>query len=136
MGRIILAIIVGVISGGIFVGLFEYIGHQLFPTDLQPGSTPEEIKTYLETAPIGALVSVVVAWFLGSLGGAIIGRLLDKSRSIVTVILICLLLMSMTILNFLVIPHPLWMMISGIAVYFLSATIVLMLFKSKHVTKA
>jgi hypothetical protein len=120
----ILGIVAGVIAGGIVVFLVELVGHTIFPppegTDL---SDPEAMRTLIDSLPAGALVSVVVGWFLGSLTGCFTAQKIAGSTLaawIVAVLFICL-----TAYNFTVIPHPLWMMAAGILLPLVAALLVI-----------
>ena len=121
--RIILGVVIGVVIGGLVVFLVEGAGHAMYPpppgTDL---SNPESLKTLMATMPTGALVMVMLGWFLGSLAGAWIARLVAKrdiAAWIVAILFICL-----TATNFLYIPHPVWMMIAGVLIPMVSAWLV------------
>lgn len=120
--RMILGIVAGVVVGGLVVFLVESAGHAMFPppvgTDL---SNPEAMKTLIASLPAGAIVMLLLGWFLGALAGAVTAKVIakrDMAAWIVGVIFVAL-----TASNFIYIPHPVWMMAAGVALPLLAAWI-------------
>lgn len=118
----ILGIVAGLVVGGLVVFLVESAGHAMFPppvgTDL---SNPEAMKTLIASLPAGAIVMLLLGWFLGALAGAVTAKVIakrDMAAWIVGVIFVAL-----TASNFIYIPHPVWMMAAGAALPLLAAWI-------------
>ena len=122
MAKSILAVLAGIVVGGGVVGIVEYVGHMIYP--LPEGlnaNDPEALKGYISTAPIGALLFVIVAWALGSLvGGGLATRLAGQSR-LLHAMIVGAVLMLFGIANMLMIPHPIWFWALGLAVFLPSA---------------
>jgi hypothetical protein len=121
--RTVLGVIVGVVCGGLVVFLVEGAGHAIFPpppdTDL---SDPKSLESLMANMPIGALVMVLLGWFLGSLAGAWMARLVARQN--LSAWIVALLFIALTATNFLYIPHPVWMMAAGVLIPLVSAWLV------------
>jgi hypothetical protein len=112
MLRLILGAVVGTIVA--FIGVFsiEWIGRQIHPL---PGEMPTDLETMKQVTaslPAEALAWVVAGWTVGALAGALAGNAIAK-RALAGWIAVALLLVA-TIANLVMLPHPLWMTISGI----------------------
>ncbi len=130
--RMILGIVAGVVVGGLVVFVVEGAGHAMFPppagTDL---SDPEAMKTLIASLPAGAIVMVLLGWFLGALAGAVTAKAIAK-RDLAAWIVGCLFI-ALTASNFIYIPHPAWMMAAGVALPLLAAWIATRLRRSADV---
>ncbi len=112
MLRKILGAIAGVVISVVVIKLMEMIGHQLFPI---PGeidvSDPDSIATYMDQIPLGSKISVVVSWTLGSLIGGVAGGRIAGARWASwppgAFTMFGLVMIAMMI------PHPIWMLVSG-----------------------
>jgi hypothetical protein len=116
MGRNIGAGVLGVIVAVILVWVIEEIGHSIYPPP--PGldfSDPEAMKAYVDSLPLGALLSVAIAWFAGSLGGTFAACRLGAARSIVYAPIVGGMMFVGAAINFAAIPHPWWFLIIGVA---------------------
>lgn len=120
--RLIVAVIVGVVAGGLMVFLVESIGHMIYPppADLNLAD-PASRATMIERLAPGALAMVVIGWFLGSLAGALIANRIARQARAGWIV--ALLFIALTAFNFTVIPHPAWMIAAGIALPLLAAWI-------------
>jgi hypothetical protein len=122
MGRNIGAGILGVVVAVALVWVIEMLGHSIYPPP--PGldfSDRAAMKSYVDSLPIGALLSVAIAWFAGSLGGTFAACRLGAAKSIVFAPIIGGLMFVGAAINFATIPHPLWFLIIGIAGIILGA---------------
>lgn len=112
--RVFLAAIFGVLIGGIGIWFFEFLGHYLFPVNFKI-TTLEEAKLMMFKMPALTLVSVIVAQGIGLLIGLMVARLIDK-KTLGSLFGVSGILLLMTILNLLVIPHPTWFMVTNLTV--------------------
>jgi len=114
MLRTILATIAGILIGGIIIGIVESIGHMIYPppegVDMKD---PEQIKTIMHTIPFGAKFAVLVAWFLGILGGGI-AAVLISGRKAMPALIVAVVLLALAVVTMVMIPHPVWMMIGAV----------------------
>jgi hypothetical protein len=125
--RDILAVMAGVFLGAIIVLGVQTLGHALFPT-LEGMDTDQiqNIAAPMSGIPIGAMLFVLLAWFLGALSGvwlAIASAPFHKKLAGGLVGFIQW-LMALQTLNML--PHPLWMTVTGLLTAPLATFIVFM----------
>jgi len=113
--RLILAILVGMVVAFFSVAGIEAIGHAVYPTaaglDM---SSPEAVRAFMQTVPTGALAFVLAAWILGTFLGGLVGSLIARPRARVVSGVIGALVLAATIANLAMIPHPMWMAVSGV----------------------
>lgn len=137
MLRIFFAIIIGGIAGIATMMLVEYLSSMLFPmpTDLDTKSLGE-MKTYMDSVPIAAKAMVLVGWTLGSVVGGYVATRLARNGSAVPGIIVGLVLLAAGGLNFLMLPHPIWMVIAGVILLPLPAVLVSRMFAPRFAAAA
>jgi hypothetical protein len=114
----IIAVLAGILTGFILIGLVEALGQYIFPTPAELLSTnPEfpEASEWIEAIPLEQMLMVLLAYVLGSFGAGFITTSISPSKSL-SLITGFILLISGTI-NVLLIPHPLWFTIISISLY-------------------
>ena len=114
--RSILGVVVGLVLGSFLVGVLEFAGHIIFPPP--PGMDPtsmESIREHLPNLPVGAFVSVLVAWTIGVFAGSLVSALIAGRASFIHAGIVGVIFLGFCVLNLVMIPHPVW---------FLAATIV------------
>lgn len=114
--RNILAVIVGVIAGGAAVGVIEMLGMAVFPlpADANPQDA-EWLKANIDKVPLGAMIAVTVAWFAGVLVASTVAGFVAATRKLLLAFIAGDLLLTMTLMMLVTIPHPDWMWPAGIA---------------------
>ncbi len=121
MLRSVLVVLLGVVVGGLIVALLEWAGHQVFP--LPAGlNGAEALAAYWQQAP-EALLFVLLAWFFGTLDGAMLAAWLAPShpwRHAVAVTVILALAASATLS---MLPHPFWFVLATPVVYLLACVL-------------
>ena len=127
--RKLLAIIAGVVVGGIVVALSESAGHSIYPPPADINvKDPADLQRLMEVMPVQAKILVVAAWFLGSFAGAWTAvRISGLSQTGWIVGLIFALLSIMTVVS---IPHPIWMTACAILLPFAAALLAIRLSKT------
>jgi len=119
--RSLFAVIAGVVFGVVMVKIVEAVGMALFPPpDIGVDfSNPETLKDraamarFIAAVPLGGKIAVVVGWFLGALGGAVLALLAGRRWAPLGWIVACaIFLLSVT--NFFAFPHPLWMVAGAV----------------------
>ena len=115
MGKNIGAGIAGVVIAGLLVWLVEMLGHTVYPppTDLN-FADPDAMRTYIDALPVGALLFVAAAWFIGTLGGTAAACKIGDAKPMIFAIVVGGLMLLGTIFNLVTIPHPLWFSILGV----------------------
>ncbi len=109
--RSILAVLAGIIGGMVVIMIIQSILHKIYPIDIEvyrlAVKDPKTFKEFMLNQPVGAHIGVVISHGLGAFGGMIIGRLIDKENGM-TVIGIAMILLLGNVVNFLLMPHPVW----------------------------
>ena len=115
MGKNIAAGVAGVVVAGLLVWLVEMIGHSVYPppADLDFADA-DAMRAYIDTLPIGALLFVAVAWFIGTLGGTYAACRIGTAKPMIFALVVGGLMLLATIFNLAMIPHPLWFAALGI----------------------
>ena len=106
----ILAVVAGMVSGGLAVALLEGVSSVMHPMpeglDL---NDPAQIGEWVRQLPTSAYLVVLLAWIAGSFVGTWVARKLTPNGGVVPGLLVCVLFVVATIFNLLQIPHPGWM---------------------------
>lgn len=124
MLRSIGAVVLGVIVAGLSVAFLQSLGHRVFPPPAEASSSdPEVLAKVLAEAPVGALLLVLVAWFLGTVIGAwVAARLVSEARAAHGLVVGGVMMIG-GVVTMLQIPHPQWFMIAGALVFLPAAYI-------------
>ena len=114
MLRSVLGVIIGIISGFVVIYAVEHVGQLIWPVatelDLKDKASA---AAFLAAMPIGGLVTVVVAWILGAYTGSMVALLMSDRRRIAGIIPVAL-IFAATVLVLFMLPHPLWMAVTGL----------------------
>lgn len=115
MGKNIAAGIAGVVIAGLLVWLVEMLGHAVYPppTDLN-FADPDAMRAYIDMLPLGALLFVAAAWFIGTLGGTFTACRIGDAKPMIFAVVVGGLMLIATLFNLVTIPHPLWFSILGL----------------------
>ena len=114
MLKLIMSIIAGVIVAFALVFAVDYIVHSISPTGPAPDPDDREaIRAYVAAQPEANLAMLVVGWGLAVLGGAALASRLGQREWAGWVV--GGLFLFATAANFLLIPHPGWMVFGSIA---------------------
>jgi hypothetical protein len=114
MLRSVLGVIIGIISGFVVIYAVEHVGQLIWPV-----ATELDLKdkaaaaAFLAAMPVGGLVTVVVAWILGAYTGSMVALLMSDRRRIAGIIPAAL-IFAATVLVLFMLPHPLWMAVTGL----------------------
>ena len=122
MFRKIIAGIVGIFVAGALVWTVETIGHTIYPTpaDLDVGNT-DVMRAYIDTLPLGALLTVALAWFIGTLGGTFAACRIGTARPLIYLLVVGGMMFAGAAFNLTIIPHPIWFSVLGIIGIFAGA---------------
>ena len=127
----IVGTIAGILIAAIMVGLIESLGHMIFPppagTDLKD---PETVSQIMHLIPIGAKITVLVAWFLGAFTGGLTALFVTKWN--LSVWIVALFMLAGSIYSLMTIPHPVWMSISALIIPFAAAFLAIRLVSSRQ----
>ena len=116
--RGVLAVLLGVIVGMVVIGAMEYVAHLIYP--LPEGIDPhdmEALKAAIPRMPLGAFVSLLVAWGAGAFAGGRLAAWMASSSKTLHAMIVGLLLLSAAVGNMLMIPHPAWFWAVSLALF-------------------
>lgn len=107
MARIIGGIIAGVVIAFLLVTLLEMVGHYVFPPPPLDYSDPESRRLALANAPAGAFITVLIAYAAASLFGGLTAARIAQTGAWPAWVIAGLLLVG-TLVNVVLLPHPIW----------------------------
>jgi hypothetical protein len=110
MGRKIAGVVVGLVAAGLVVLLVEGIGQSAFP----PSAGFDPAAPDLSLVPLGAILSVAVAWVLGPLTGGLVATLVGKPAGPLPALVVGLFFLAADVANLLMIPSPGWLWVVGL----------------------
>jgi|RhiMetdeSRZDD1v2_1073273.scaffolds.fasta_scaffold02889_17 hypothetical protein len=115
--RQLASVVMGLIVAWVITFGIEFVNNQLYP--LPPGTDYRDavsMRAAMATLPPGALVGVLIGWFLAAVAGAWMAvRIARGARS--TAWLLGLLLLVAAIRHMTVFQRPIWFWVIGIALY-------------------
>ena len=109
MLRNVLGFVAGFLVAGTIVGIIQAIGHQVYPPP--PGmnpNDPESIKAYMDQIPTGALLFVLGAWILGTLGGTFVATLVAQQAPRMAAAAVAGMMLLSSVHMMVAIPSPGW----------------------------
>ncbi len=122
MRRSLGSVIVGFVAGAVVIMAVEAVSQAIYP--LPPGvdpKNPEALRAYMAVVPTGALLLVLLAWALGAFAGGLVASRLAGRAPLGHALAAASILLAGGIVNMLMIPHPAWFWVAGIAVFFPAA---------------
>lgn len=115
MGRTILGILVGLVVAWLAISVCEFAS--LFLHRPPPGldlRDPQALAAHIAAAPLPAMLVVVAGWVSAALLGGWVAARIARHRRVAALVIGALVVLGV-VANNLMIPHPLWMTIAGIA---------------------
>lgn len=119
--RRVIGVVLGIVLANLFIFGWEWLGHQL-PLGARM-LTPQEAASpgVVDAMPMAAKLWVVAGWLLGAFLGALLAFRI--ARWDFAGWFVSALVAAAGIANVFMIPHPLWMSLSAIALPFIGALI-------------
>jgi len=116
MWRSILAIVAGVVVGGITVGIIELPGSLMYPPPAIKDAAISEatMKQYLESLPLLPKLAVGIAWIAGPFIGAWTAARIARRAPVAHGLIIGAVFLLMDIAMIATLPHPFWLAAIGI----------------------
>tara|TARA_B100000530_G_scaffold98401_1_gene61024 strand:+ start:20 stop:469 length:450 start_codon:yes stop_codon:yes gene_type:complete len=131
----------GIITGSAITFGGQAIAHKVYPPPdamkLMEGENYDDhaariaplMAEYISQLPIGAFVAILVAYFLGAIGGgAVAGKIARGNQQAVFVA--CGLLLMAGVMNLVNTPHPMWFNVAVPVVYALGTAVAIRLIPS------
>lgn len=119
--RSVLAVVAGFVTATVIMMAVETVnGRFLHPEmgRLAQGMTDREaIRALLASAPVSALLVVILGWALGGLAGGCVAAWIGRSAPVRHAVVLGGLLTLAGVANNLMLPPPLWFWIAGLAVF-------------------
>jgi hypothetical protein len=114
MIRNLAAAVAGVIVAMVAIQLVQMLGHLVYPppADIEFGE-PEQVREFMATLPVGSILFVGAAWFVGTFVGTVAGALVARSGAVPYAIVVGGFVLAGAILMLVVIPHPWWFTIAA-----------------------
>jgi hypothetical protein len=119
--RNILALLAGAVVAIVLIGLLQAVAHGVYPPP--PGldyKDPAVLRKIMMEAPVGALLMVLLSYFIGTFVGASIAARLSADVPERQAYLIGGMMLVSGVMNLMAIPHPVWFW-AGSIVAFISA---------------
>ncbi|MNK05410.1 hypothetical protein D3C87_232920 [compost metagenome] len=118
MKKSTIAIIVGIIIGGLFVALGESLSYYFFPVETPFPTDRTLLAEYMENdIPFGAKVIVVVNWAVAAFLAGIVSTFISGRTSVKPMLASVGVLNILALINLLVLPHPKWMWIASLCIF-------------------
>ena len=110
------AVIVGIVVAFGLVAAIESLGHTLFPPPKDVNwNDPNVLRDYVQRLPLGALLFLVAAWAIATFTGGFAAARIARARPMLFAGIVGGLVFCATIANLVTIPHPAWMVVTGLA---------------------
>jgi len=109
MLRDILAGIAGVAIAVLIVFLGDELSHMVYP--LPDGLEPkdaEALRAHIATLPLGAFVMLMGGWVVATFVGAVVAERIGTAKAWIYPVVVGGFMLSATVANLIVIPHPHW----------------------------
>ncbi len=113
--RSILGLILGLVVAIVTVMLFQWISHTVWPPPegLDPNDSAA-LAEHLKVAPPGSLILVVAGYIVGTFDGVFLGCFIGTAKRYIYAVVIGGLILIGTITTLIMIPHPIWFMVSSL----------------------
>jgi hypothetical protein len=113
-----IAILVGIIVGGLFVALGEVMSTYIFPPENPAPADPTLMSDYIENeVPLTSKIVVVMNWIIAAFVTGIVSTFISGRTSPKPMLASTGVLTILTLMNILIIPHPKWMWIACLLVF-------------------
>ena len=118
----IAAVFIGLMVAFTVIILLEKIAHgnMVVPGGVDP-NTPEGAEQLIAMAPVNALIWIVLGYLLGSFLGSLVAQLISNGTQPVSAWITGGILLALTLANLFMVPHPVWMVVSGILAVLLAS---------------
>jgi hypothetical protein len=117
MLRNILSIVAGVLVGIIVLFCVELTGHLISPPPAINFNDIEAMKAYTANAPSIVFIMLIAAYMAGSFVGGLVAGTIAKQKKLDNALSVGGILLGLGTYNLFSLPHPMWVVVSGIIVF-------------------
>ena len=115
MVKKVAAAVLGIIAAGGIVAVVEALGHAVYPIPPDVDfNDPVQFGNYVQSLPVGAFIFVAGGWTSGTLGGGLLACFIARERPFVYSGIVGGFILVATVVNLMMIPHPLSFSISAL----------------------
>ncbi|KAA2285783.1 hypothetical protein [Arenimonas fontis] len=117
MFRTLLAVVLGTLAAGLAVAGVQALGHWLYPPPVEVDWRDRAAVTALiDSLPVAQLAFVPAAYAVGSFVGGFVGGTVSALHKRGAALAVGLVMLALVVVNFAMIPHPMWMVAAGVLV--------------------
>lgn len=110
------------IAGSIVIMVVEMVGSKLYPMPAGlDSSNTAALASHISSLPAGAFGLVLAGWMLGTLAGAWVAVRIAQRNPVLHGAIIGAIFLTLGVTNMLMLPHPAWVWVCGIAVFVLAS---------------
>ena len=116
--RSVLGIVVGVVVALAIITGFDFLSSSLFP--LPPGVDPfdpAQLQAVMDQIPAAAFGIILLGWAAASFFGAWLAARIAGRAPFVHGMTVAVLLLVAGVLNMMLVPHPIWVWVLGVAAF-------------------
>ena len=113
--RTAVGVVAGIVVAWLMITLSQLLSAALYPpppgTDL---TDPAALADFINTAPVTAMACVIAGYALAALSGGWVAARISLGHPRLAALIVGALVLLGVILNYTMIPHPTWMLVSGV----------------------
>lgn len=116
--RSVLGVVVGVVVALAIIVGFDFLSSSLFP--LPPGVDPMDpaaLQAIVDQIPAAAFLIILMGWAAASFFGAWLAARIAGRAPFVHGMIVAVLLLIAGVMNMMLVPHPIWVWILGVAAF-------------------
>ena len=115
MLRTLLAVLVGLVAAMLLIFGLESLGMMMFPPPPgMPLETEADLARLVAMSSTGKKAWVVFGWAFASFVGGWLAALISRRHRRIAALAVALFILAGTLMNAMVIPHPMWMNVLGV----------------------
>jgi hypothetical protein len=118
MKRRTLAIVTGIIIGGLFIAIGEALSTYVFPVETPVPTDHTLMADYIENdVSFGSKLTIVINWIISAFVAAIVSTYISGRNSPKPMLAVVGVLNALTLIQLFIFPHPKWMWITSFLVF-------------------
>lgn len=118
MVKSIIAVVLAVLLAGVVIAVVQLVNTQIFP--LPSGvdfNDREAMSRAVSSMPTGGFVLLLLSYTLGALAGGWLAARMAPRRPLLHAMIVGVVLLAAGVMNFVSIPHPLWVTVLGLLIF-------------------